>query len=531
METPPDSTKNFLAKSENKFKIIIEMINKETADEKKLAVYISAAMQEHKNNQEFGFWKLTDEEKMTLLMHIAKINKKYLSELIAPEILIRYLYSVDETDKYNNTALMHAAKVGNIEILPCLKKYNALTNIRNQDNKTTLMLAVQHGHKKFIENMFELEFNISMKEQEELLLLAAGFQRTAIVEFLLSKGVNPFTKDTHGNTPLMLANSKGDYETASLLRKQYPVKRQIFTMACLGRRLEEAAETFPEGCIKKSVKHSGYLIKTAMYYLHNTANTQQLITLTFSINSLLKKFNEFIPHVIQTVFLNIETLFVGIECEKHVMNLFYVKSNNPNDILIEQNTLNTSRTRVPIPPLNLGGTALPTRSSGYQTPRTSLVSGDNNIEHLTPSLLETTEQDQENFNDPGELNEGARTSEDAFLKLCELEAEAKIAQGKALVQQGEVQKINAQKARKRSVINSPRRQETASTQSAGTSSRSSIPRLRLPNSSTTGTNGQLPHRFSTFPSLDEQASSSNHQGRQPNSVIEWGSLPRIDDYS
>lgn len=542
MEMHPDSTRDFMAKSQSKFNMIIAMIDNypKGGDGDAIKKYIASSMGNYKKNGEDGFWKYTDEKKMTLLMHIARTNKKSLSSVTAYEIIEEYFQLLNETDNYDNTALMHAAQVGNIEILPALKKYNAETDIKNQDDKTALMLAVQHGHKEFLENIFKLKFNIPIEEQEESLLLAAGYQRTAIVEILLSKGVNPFIKDAQGNTPLMLANSNGDYETASLLRKQYPVSRQIFTMACFGRCLEEAAQTFPEGCIKGPLKHSGYLIKTAMHYLHNAANTQQSITWFFS-----KKFNKFIPHIMEAVFVNTER-------EKHIMELFYGESNNPDEILT------------------------PTRSSRYQTPHTSLVSGDNNIDHLTQpllettkqdqenssnfsisnkvrspvdnrhlmptrsyryqtsqSLLETTEQDQENFNNHGELNEGGRTSENIHLELFELEAEAKIVQGNILIKQGEIQQINAKKARKRSLIDSPIRQETASTQSARTSSRSSIPKLWLTNSSTTGTNEQLLIEvLSAFPGTNEQASSSsNHQRQHHDSMTESGSVHWIDRHS
>jgi ankyrin repeat protein len=50
-------------------------------------------------------------------------------------------------------------------------------------------------------------------------MMAAMFNRTAIVDYLISKGANPHVKDAKGVTPLMAAQTMGATETADQLTR------------------------------------------------------------------------------------------------------------------------------------------------------------------------------------------------------------------------------------------------------------------------------------------------------------------------
>ncbi|MNC74631.1 Ankyrin repeat protein [compost metagenome] len=50
------------------------------------------------------------------------------------------------------------------------------------------------------------------------LMLAAMFNRTAIVEYLLGQGANPAHRDAQGTTPLAAAQTMGAADTAAQLQ-------------------------------------------------------------------------------------------------------------------------------------------------------------------------------------------------------------------------------------------------------------------------------------------------------------------------
>jgi len=50
-------------------------------------------------------------------------------------------------------------------------------------------------------------------------LMAAMFNRTAIVDYLISKGANPNVQDAKGVTPLMAAQTMGATDTAEQLTR------------------------------------------------------------------------------------------------------------------------------------------------------------------------------------------------------------------------------------------------------------------------------------------------------------------------
>jgi len=49
-------------------------------------------------------------------------------------------------------------------------------------------------------------------------MLAAMFNRTAIVEYLLGQGANPAHRDAQGTTPLAAAQTSGAADTAAQLQ-------------------------------------------------------------------------------------------------------------------------------------------------------------------------------------------------------------------------------------------------------------------------------------------------------------------------
>lgn len=161
------------------------------------------------------------ENQETLLILVVKENIENITKAVVRQILSFTLEAMYLSDKLGNVPLAHAAMVNNIDFLRTANRSIRFeySKVKNKDGKTAFMLAAQHNHKEFLEKMFELEFKISKEEQEQSLLLAAERGHTAVVNFLLAKGVNVQVKDAQGFTPLQLANHHGHDEVVWLLNE------------------------------------------------------------------------------------------------------------------------------------------------------------------------------------------------------------------------------------------------------------------------------------------------------------------------
>jgi cytohesin len=85
--------------------------------------------------------------------------------------------------------------------------------------------AVEIGDLGYIQGLVNRGVNIDLERRIEsgisnkLLTTASYFQQTAIVEFLLHKGLDPNIQDSHGNTALHYAAFNGDIQTINTLLK------------------------------------------------------------------------------------------------------------------------------------------------------------------------------------------------------------------------------------------------------------------------------------------------------------------------
>lgn len=98
-------------------------------------------------------------------------------------------YSTDEINKqgnYGNTALMKAAREGNIDIVTDLLDSGADIHMTNVDGNTALWLSCFGGN-------------------------------TEIIKLLIAKGIEIDTLNVNGVTPLMYASSSGRDEIVSML--------------------------------------------------------------------------------------------------------------------------------------------------------------------------------------------------------------------------------------------------------------------------------------------------------------------------
>ncbi|WP_253306070.1 ankyrin repeat domain-containing protein [unidentified bacterial endosymbiont] len=239
----------------------------------------------------------TDEN---LLMLIAQINMGDATSRVLGKIFDTQIRDILELrDKKDNNALMIAGIFNNVTFLESVKisVTDEFINFKNKYNKTAFMLAADNNHREFLEKIFELNYKIPEKDLERSLMIAAENGNLSIVELLLSKNVNPFVSNSEGYSPLMLAYRKNHYDTYSLLRKQYPISRQLFIPACIGVLLEDYVEIekhrHPYYCC--FFKNLGQVIKNIAYWLHFAANKIPF-TLIFS-----KEINKRLPHLLEAI--------------------------------------------------------------------------------------------------------------------------------------------------------------------------------------------------------------------------------------
>ena len=135
---------------------------------------------------------------------------------------------IDKQDNKGNTPLHHAIDLGNVEMTQLLLELGASPVIQNNKGETPLILTTRYGNTADLRTLVEangslanhsyaaqriirrsVRKNLIITENRTVLMEAAESVTAGpdILEYLLSKGASVDTKDTQGNTALMLAAS------------------------------------------------------------------------------------------------------------------------------------------------------------------------------------------------------------------------------------------------------------------------------------------------------------------------------------
>ncbi|XP_070195077.1 transient receptor potential cation channel subfamily A member 1-like isoform X2 [Littorina saxatilis] len=127
-------------------------------------------------------------------------------------------------DKENNMPLHAAVNGGNIKAVEVCLQAGAPVDTQQDDKSTPVHFAAAQGNLDMIKLMHSLQeenFMTSLYICDAMnmtpLHRAALFNHKAVVEFLLEKGVDINSKDDTGRTPLLLAASKGCWDTVQVL--------------------------------------------------------------------------------------------------------------------------------------------------------------------------------------------------------------------------------------------------------------------------------------------------------------------------
>ena len=118
--------------------------------------------------------------------------------------------------------LDNSVQAGNIQVVKHNIAIGADVNSKDESGSTPLHSAADFGHKEVAELLITKGADVNAKSSDvgwTPLLGAAGKGHKEIVELLIAKGADVNAKNKSGDTPLDLAISRKQTETADLLRK------------------------------------------------------------------------------------------------------------------------------------------------------------------------------------------------------------------------------------------------------------------------------------------------------------------------
>lgn len=136
------------------------------------------------------------------------------------------MQNVNAVDRHGHTALMQAAKGGEIETVKDLLRRGAALDARSEKGKSALHYAAANGHVEVVKLLVENGAELDARDLEwhTPLMLAAIYGCNHTVQALVQAGADAALKTRAGNTAMIYAENNNHPLALAILKKSLRVK-------------------------------------------------------------------------------------------------------------------------------------------------------------------------------------------------------------------------------------------------------------------------------------------------------------------
>lgn len=136
------------------------------------------------------------------------------------ELLLSHGANIEHRDNNMETALLQAARRGNMEVVEWLLSRNASLDAKDKMHRTAVFHAILGKNVELVAKLIQLRTSLSVTDKMwgwTPLHFAAYVNSTEMVEMLLSRRASPYLKSSQGWTPLRCAGVNQAHECAQIL--------------------------------------------------------------------------------------------------------------------------------------------------------------------------------------------------------------------------------------------------------------------------------------------------------------------------
>ncbi|MBL8329412.1 MAG: ankyrin repeat domain-containing protein [Rubrivivax sp.] len=156
----------------------------------------------------------------------ALLAATHVDRVEAARLLIARGADVNAKDRQQDSPFLYAGAEGRLEILKLTLAAGADLKSTNRYGGTALIPAAHHGHVAVVRELLTTRIDVDHVNRlgwtallEAIVLGDGGSAHTEIVRLLLAAGADPQRADSHGATPLALAQQRGQATIVTLLKQ------------------------------------------------------------------------------------------------------------------------------------------------------------------------------------------------------------------------------------------------------------------------------------------------------------------------
>jgi ankyrin repeat protein len=137
-----------------------------------------------------------------------------------------FMQNVNVVDRHGHTALMEAAKAGDVETVKDLLHRGAEVDARSEKSKTALHYAAANGHVEVVKILLAQGASIDPRDRDGRtpLMLSAIYGCNHTIQALIAGGADANAKTPVGNTALIYAENNNHPLALALLKKSLRMK-------------------------------------------------------------------------------------------------------------------------------------------------------------------------------------------------------------------------------------------------------------------------------------------------------------------